>query len=229
MLVLEIFENETRKSHPLFVYPAEVSDVLDAPIFINFDYFQNVERLPYRQLSLFIETQWPEQFGLHGHFDPSRYDGSTVDNTRFVQVHGKQLSPIRDRRLDPIKLETRRESRAREKDLHHMLGERFDWLEYRHVRYYVTRILDLAERKGVAVKFLYLTSYGQPAFPYDTGLYEGRGEIITVDDILAKKENWEDNDHLNLFGAAELSTRVGSLLARTIIVQGQASSTSSAH
>jgi hypothetical protein len=95
MLVLEIFENETRKSHPLFVYPAEVSDVLDAPIFINFDYFQNVERLPYRQLSLFIETQWPEQFGLHGHFDLSRYDGSMVDNTCLISMGRKPVSGSR--------------------------------------------------------------------------------------------------------------------------------------
>jgi hypothetical protein len=214
-LVLEIFENETRRSHPAFVYPAEVSDVLDAPMFVNFNYFHDLVRLPYRQLSLFIKNQWPQQFGLRSHFDPSHYDGSTVDNTRFVQVHGKLLSPIRDRRFDPVKLEEWRQSRAREKNLH-MLGERFDWLEYRYVRYYVMQILDLAERKGVLVKFLYLPAYGQPDVPYDTALYGGRGEIMTVNDILAKQENWHDFDHLNLFGAAELSARVGSLLARRI-------------
>ena len=68
MLVLEIFETETRKPHPLFVYPAEVSDVLDAPLFVNLNYFHDTVRLPYRQLSLFIKTQWPEQFGLRERF-----------------------------------------------------------------------------------------------------------------------------------------------------------------
>jgi hypothetical protein len=220
MLVLEIFENETRKSHPLFVYPAEVSDVLGAPMFVNLNYLHDVVRLPYRQLSLFIKTQWPQQFGLQSHFDPSHYDGPTVDNTRFVQVHGKPLSPIRNRRLDPAELEAYRQSRAREKNMH-MLGERFDWLEYRYARYYVAQILALAERKGVPVKFLYLPAYGQPAYPYDTALYEGRGEIITINDILAKQENWGDFDHLNLYGAAELSARVGFLLARSVTALSQ--------
>ena len=219
MLVLEIFENETRKAHPLFVYPAEVSDIFDAPLFVNLNYFHDLVRLPYRQLSLFVKTQLPQQFGLRRHFDPSHYDGSTVDNTRFVQVHGGRLTPVRDWRLDPVKLEAWRRSRARGKNLH-MLSQRFDWLEYRYVRYYVMRILDLAQAKGVPVKFLYLPSYGQPDVPYDTALYNGRGEIITVNDILAKQENWGDVDHLNLFGAAELSARVGSLLARSVTALG---------
>jgi hypothetical protein len=220
LLVLEIFENETRKSHPLFVYPAEVSDVLSAPVFVNLNYFHDLARLPYRQLSLFIKTQWPEHFGLNSHFDPTRYDGANVDNTRFVHVHGRIFTSIRDQHLDPVKLEAYRASRARDKDLH-MLGRRFAWLEYRYVRYYLTHILDLADEKGVSVKFLYLPSYGQPALPYDTSLYDGRGEILTVNDVLAKKENWGDVDHLNMFGAAQLSARVGSLLAREITQTGR--------
>lgn len=220
MLVLEIFENETRKPHPLFIYPADVSDVLNAPTFVNFNYFPDIVRLPYRQFSLFVKTQWPNQFGLRSHFDAKHYDGSTVDNTRFVQVHGKALTPIRDRRLDPAKLEADRQLRAKEKNLH-MLGRRFDWLEYRYVRYYVEQILDLADERGVPVKFLYLPSYGQPDVPYDTVIYEGRGEIITFKDILAKQENWEDVAHLNLYGAAEVSARVGSLLAQSIVTLNQ--------
>lgn len=222
MLVLEIFENETRKAHPLFLYPADVSDVLNAPLFINLDYFHDLVRLPYRQLSLFVKTLWPEEFGLRRVFDPAHYDGSMVDNTRVVQVHGVAITPLRDRRMDPSKLEAYRRQRAGEKNLH-MLGGRFDWLEYRFPRYYVTKILDLAKQRGVAVKFLYLPAYGQPDLPYDTSLYAGRGQIITANDILAKKENWEDIDHLNLYGAAELSARVGSLLAPSVARQSQTS------
>ena len=46
---------------------------------------------------------------------------------------------------------------------------------------------------------------------------------MTVNDILAKPENWGDVDHLNMYGAAELSARVGSLLTRSIAAQGQTS------
>ena len=34
-LVLEVFENESRKAHPFFANVAEVSDVLQAPMLIN--------------------------------------------------------------------------------------------------------------------------------------------------------------------------------------------------
>jgi hypothetical protein len=213
VLVLEIFENETRRPHPLFMYPAEISDVFGAPVLINLDYFHDIMRLPFRQLSLFVKSLWPEQFGLKRRFDPSRYDGETVDNTHFVQVNGKALTPRRDQRMDPAMLDAIASSRNEEKNLH-MLGRFLDDLEYRFPRYYVRKILDLAASKGVPVKFLYLTSFGRADKPYDSRLYEGRGEFITVNDILAKKENWSDIDHLNLYGAAELSARLGTLLAR---------------
>jgi hypothetical protein len=112
VLVLEIFENETRKAHPLFVYPAELSDVLNAPLFVDFNYFHDIVRLPYRQLSLFVKTQWPEQFGLNRQFDAAHYDGPAVDNTRVVQVHRALLTRLRDQHLDPMKLEAWRRSRA---------------------------------------------------------------------------------------------------------------------
>jgi hypothetical protein len=212
MIVLEIFENETRKAHPLFIYPAEVSDVLEAPLLVNLNYLHDVVRLPYRQLSLLVKSLWPEQFGLKSHFDPIHYDGSTVDNTRVVQVHGTPLTPLRNQRIDPAKLEAWKRSRAEGKHLH-MLGRQLDWLEYRYPRYYLNKILDLAQQKRVPVRFLYLPAYGQPDLPYDMTLYEGRGEIITVNDILTRQENWEDVDHLNFYGAAEVSARVGKLLA----------------
>jgi hypothetical protein len=214
-LVLEVVENETRKPHPLFVYPAEVSDVIQAPLFVNLNYFHDVVRLPFRQLSLFIKSIWPGQFGLKARFDPAHYDGETVDNTRVVQVNGKALGPIRNQRMDPAKLNEAAEARSKAKNLH-MLGRYFGDLEYRLPRYYVRQILNLAERKHVPLKFLYLPAYGQPDRPYDTSLYDGRGDIVAVNDILNKPQNWKDIDHLNLGGAMELSARLGSILIRDI-------------
>jgi hypothetical protein len=214
-LVLEIFENETRKPHPLFVYAAEVSDVIGAPVLINLNYFYDIARLPFRQISLAAKSLWPEQFGLKSHFNPSRYDGETVDNTRFVQVNGQRLSPYRDQRFDPEKLDRIAESRREQKNLS-ILGRPLKSFEYRLPRYYVSKIIQLSEQKGVPIKFLYLPGYGWPQRPYDTSLYEGHGDLITVNDILAKKENWSDMDHLNVFGAAELSMRLAELLAPQI-------------
>jgi hypothetical protein len=212
-LVLEVFENETRKPHPLFLYPADVSDVLGAPMLINLNYFHDILRLPFRQISLFVKSLWPEKFGLKRHFDPQQYDGETVDNTKVVHVGGHVLTPREDGRIDPAKLDAIASERREQKNLH-MLGPLLNDLEYRFPRYYLQQILDLAERKGVTVKFLYLPSYGQSERPYDSSFYAGRGEMISINDILAKKENWLDPDHLNLYGAAELSNRLGGVLGR---------------
>jgi hypothetical protein len=216
MLVLEIFENETRKPHPLFVYPAEVSDIIDAPLLVNLNYFHDMARLPFRQLSLFIKTLWPEQFGLKQRFDPAHYGGETVDNTRLVQINGQAITSIRNKRMEPDALVSAASQRRSGKNLH-MMGRNLEELEYRFPRYYVSKILALADRKHVPVIFLYLPAYGQVDYPFDTKLYDGKGKIITVNDILRKTENWADLDHLNLFGAAELSARLGAVLAHDVL------------
>jgi hypothetical protein len=218
ILVVEIFENETRKPHPMFIYPAEVSDILDAPLFVNLNYFHDVIRLPFRQLSLFIKSLWPEQFGLKRQFDPSHYDGETVDNTRVVQVNGKAITAVRNNRMDISALDAVAKQRQSDKNFH-MMGPYLESLEYRYPRYYVSEILDLANRRHVPVLFLYLPGYGQVDYPVDTKPYDGRGKIITVNDILRKSENWTDVDHLNLFGAAELSARLGTVLADDVLKQ----------
>jgi hypothetical protein len=212
MLILEIYENESRHAHPYFIYPAEVSDVLDAPLLINPNYFSDIAFLPFRQISLFVKTLWPGQFGLKGHFDPAHYDGSTVDNTRFIQVGGKRLTKLLDQKVDQDKLKVLGRERRQQKALH-MLGQYFDNLEYRLPRYYLSLILELADRERVPVKFLYLPSYGEPDRPFDMRLYQGKGEMITVNDILATPGNWANVDHLNMFGAAQVSTRLGEILA----------------
>ena len=56
VLVLEVFENESRRAHPLFVDVADTSDILDAPMVVNINYLHNLVRLPFRQLSLWAKS-----------------------------------------------------------------------------------------------------------------------------------------------------------------------------
>jgi hypothetical protein len=212
-LVVEVFENESRKAHPFFVNVAEVSDILAAPLLINLNFFTDIAKLPARQVMLGLKTLLPERFGLHRKPDPARYDGSDVDNTRQVQVGGVALTPLRDRALPPGQLE-RSAAGTRSAKNTNMLGARFEALEYRYPRYYLDRILDLARQRGVTVKFLYLPSYAYIlGEPRDPSLYAGRGTMLTTGDLLADPGYWYDPDHLNLQGAAALSARLGGLLA----------------
>ena len=211
-LVLEVFENESRKAHPFFANVAEVADVLQAPAIINLNFFTDIAELPARQVMLGLKTLMPERFGLHRGFDPARYDGADVDNTRRVQVGGVALTPLRDRILPREQLD-REAARIRAGKNTNMLGERFAALEYGLPRHYLGRILDLARQRGVEVKFLYLPSYGYVQDqPRDLALYAGHGEMLATGALLAEPGFWNDFHHLNLHGAAALSGRLAEML-----------------
>ena len=211
-LVLEVFENETRKAHPLFASVADVRDVLDAPMLVNINYVHDLARLPWRQLSLWAESLDPAAFGLKAGFDPADYDGSDVDNTRVVNVGGQALTPVRDQVMDPVKLAVAARGLMAAKRLH-MLGERFARYEYAVPDTYVDDILALARRKGVRVVFLYLPGFGKPAAPADDRLYRGKGPMLEANDVLAHPEFWHDPDHLNMQGAARFTARLAEELS----------------
>lgn len=208
-LVLEVFENETRKAHPLFVHVADTDDILEAPILINQNYLHNLVRLPYRQLALAIKSLSPESFGLKTHFDPADYDGSNVDNTRIINVDGAALSPVRDHVMDFHQLEATSKANLAAKNLH-MLGDWGQAYEYAVPNHYLTALLDLAKEQGVNVVFLYLPQYGMPPRPVDEHPYQGRGDWIYVNDLLQHPDYWFDEAHLNAQGAAEVTRRVQS-------------------
>lgn len=211
LLVLEVFENESRKPHPQFVQVASARDILGAPMLINLNWLNDIVRLPYRQASLAVESLAPEQFGLKSRWDPSDYDGSTVDNTRVVNVGGQALTPYRGRSVPAAELDAEAARIAESKNLS-MLGDRFHELEFRFPYGYLRQILELADKKGVKVVLLYLPAYGQPAKPYDMKPYAGR-EMIDVNAVLADKTIWDDFNHVNAEGARRVSDRVGHLLA----------------
>lgn len=212
-LVLEVMENESRRAHPFFHTVADVEDVILAPILVNLNFFSDIAHLPARQVMLGLKTLMPERFGLRREFDPGRYDGPDVDNTRQVQVGGVALTPLRDAAMPRDEL-ARQAARIRAGKDANMLGAWLEALEYRFARYYLNRILALARERGVEVKFLYLPNY---AFlrdrPRDPSLYAGHGEMLVPGEVLANPGYWGDLHHLNLHGAAVLSAHLGTVLA----------------
>jgi len=218
-IVIEVLENESRKPHPIFYTVADVRDVLDAPMLINIDYALDVMRMPWRQLGLFFKTLWPNAFGLPNGFDPARYDGSNVDNTRQAQVDGTALTPFRDRQLPAGELDKIAAQRAGQKNLN-ILGKRFERFEYAIPDTYLGKMLALAKEKGIRVVFLYLPGYGLPPQPFDTFRYDGKGPMLSVNDLLRRKDFWFDNDHLNAAGAQAVTARVASELAPVLAADG---------
>ncbi|MEH3045541.1 hypothetical protein [Sphingomonas adhaesiva] len=210
-IVLEVFENETRKAHPLFSHVAETRDLLDAPMLLNQNYVADLIRLPYRQVQLGVESLAPREFGLKTRFDRANYDGSTVNNTRVVNVGGRALSPPMTKAMDPAELDAAAQANRDNKNLH-MLPESLERYEYAVPRHYLNGILEMADKAGVPVYFLYLPGYGMPPRPYDMRLYAGR-PMLEVNDLLARRDFFQDPAHLNAQGAAAVSRRVGDLMA----------------
>lgn len=213
-IVLEVFENETRKAHPLFSHVADSADLLKAPALINQNYVADLIRLPYRQLKLGVESVAPAAFGLKPRFDRAEYDGSTVDNTRVVSVHGQAFTPPLDTVMDSAQLEEAAAANRAGKDLN-MLPKAWEAYEYAVPRHYVAAILSGADKAGVPVYLLYLPSYGMPPKPYDMRPFAGR-PMLTVNDLLRRRDWWHDVAHLNAQGAAAVSARVADLLGGTL-------------
>ena len=215
LLVIEVFENETRKAHPVFSHVADEADILGAPLLINLNYMHDIVRLPFRQVTLAAETLAPEEFGLKRKWSPDDYDGSTINNTRVVSARGVALTPPRDTVLPLEELKKVAEEHARSKNTH-MLGARFADLEYAYPMHYLNGMLDLAKQRGVKVVFMYLPGYGLPDAPYDMKPYQGHGDMISANPVLRHTDYWFDADHLNATGAQAFSHAIAPQIAQQV-------------
>lgn len=211
LLVIEVFESETRKAHPYFADVGTVGDIVGAPMLVNVGYVKDLIRLPYRQLTLALKSLNPKAVGLKTRFDPADYDGSNVDNTRYVNVAGAELTPYRDKVMPAADLQ-RAAARAAARKEPNVLGPAFAQYEYAVPRHYLGNILALARARGVPVRFLYLPGYGRPAAPVPLAGMRIADRTLYVNDILKDDGIWYDAEHLNAQGAVLLSRRLGTML-----------------
>jgi len=90
-LVLMSLVEPIRRTHPAFRYVADVSDVLGAPLWINYYWLENAAFLPYRQLSFFVQTLFPSWFGVRLAFDRGHYLGTAFDTTHNFRLENGKL------------------------------------------------------------------------------------------------------------------------------------------
>ena len=86
LLILSVIEQMPRESHPAFRNLADTGDIIKAPVLVNRAYFTDLAFLPFRQMSLFVQTLFPKAFGLHRHFDPANYARAAVDSTHSFEL-----------------------------------------------------------------------------------------------------------------------------------------------
>jgi hypothetical protein len=211
LLVLEIDEREERKPHDAFNLYADPVDVLTAPLWINFDYFSDIIRLPSRQVHLAWQTAL-QNLGLRSpDFVPPPYEGPNLDYAQVIH----SLDNV-DHNRSVVHTEAEMEAK-RVQWLHELtrqvLPRSLSDLEFRFPRYYERQLLDLAQAHDTKVVFLYTPQYGGPQHPPPYDLYAGRADLINPWGELQDYRLWFDVNHLNWDGAKRMTDYVADVLA----------------
>jgi len=202
LIILSAIEQMPRESHPAFPTIADPGDVVSAPVLLNRSYFANLATLPFRQISLTIQSLLPSAFDVSGEFDPTRYAGSDLDTSKsFDTPTGNHV----DR--DSIHAATELMPTARERFesiTPPMLPSRLaDW-EFAVERSYTRRIARLAEANDTRLAFLYV-----PIFHFDPPLdnqpfYDELGTVLDARFLATDPRNYSDYGHTNRIGSARL-------------------------
>jgi hypothetical protein len=209
-LVVEVQDFEPRAPHPAFQRLGGVDDLIASPIVVNTGFFDNLVRLPRREVDLF--APW-----LTGHaaleFDRNSYDGPHWDDTE--RLHGFTMTrdhaqPVAE--LDQGANALRADLESKEALAHRLALPSGCSLLKRYNRFYLEKLLALAREKNVHVTFLYLPFFHGPAEPLEARYYRAYGDTVTPRETLADASVWLNPDHLNVFGARRVSQWIGATL-----------------
>lgn len=187
ILVIEVAEDEPKKSHPVFPYLADSNDLWSSFVFFNQRYFLNVwkgvvVRFEYLKYWLFQDESLIRNQNSNGYgYLPS------------VQIAEPEI--LKQNEIDWLN----RLSKTKSDFVRN--------IELNYSKYYVEKIVKLARKNNCKVLFLYLPESGSNIkTPLLTDYYETYGKLIILpDSIVTKPSNWKDATHFNDSGAMEVS------------------------
>jgi len=211
LILLSLTEHSARTGHSAFRSLADTGDVLRAPLLVNPSYFSNVVFLPYRQVSLFLQTALPGVFGVREVFDHTLYEGADHDTTTsHWSANGTWID--RDSVRSPAAIASQTSGKVAERTPV-LLPARLRDYEYVLERSYTRKIAALAGRKGISVGFIYLPIYGH-RFPItDLDFYRNEGFVMNAAILADDHRNFSDYAHFNQIGTTRASRWVAARLA----------------
>lgn len=216
LILLSLTEHPSRTGHPAFRSLADTRDILAGPKLINPGYLDDVTYLPYRQLTLFAQSQAPSLFGVRSAFDPAAYWGTGYDSTHsYWSANGRFVD--RDAILSPTVLADQARGKVAQRTRVFLPPWARDY-EYSIERHY-TRALDaLAREHGVQIGFVYLPVYAHASQIGDRDFYAARGLVFDASFLADRSDNYSDYAHLNRYGSermtAWLAERLGTMSER---------------
>ena len=211
LVLLSAIEDMPREGHPAFRNIADAGDVVAAPVLINRTYLDDLAFIPFRQMSLFVQSLMPETFGV-GEHDGADYIGPDYDTTLSY------VSPTRgfidkDVVIPAEVLRPPAQERARS-ITPAVLPAALAAQEYPIEYHYTRAIADMARANGSAVGFIYLPIFEFPEPLRQGEFYRAIGPVITADCIAPRSELYSDYGHLTRAGAHRVSRMLGDTLAR---------------
>jgi hypothetical protein len=186
VLIIEVAEDEPKKSHPVFPFLAENRDLLNPLVFYNQRYFSNL----WKGTAIRFEYIKSKIF-------KNDYQ-NIVDNAKFGYMSSNQIATATDfaeNKTDWV----RRGSKLKPAMLRQF--------ELNYSKHYIRKIVELAQNNNCKIKFLYLPESGSGLkLPVLNNFYTQFGELIILpDSIISNQQNWKDATHFNDNGARKTS------------------------
>jgi hypothetical protein len=195
ILVIEVAEDEPKKSHPVFPYLAETRDLRESCVFFNQRYPVNiwkgiVVRFEYLKSCLF-------------------QDGSS-DPAPDIQKYGYRPS---DQIAEPEILKQNETSWK-----NRLATSKPDFvrnIELSFSKHYLEKMVKLARQNNCEVLFLYLPESGSKMkSPLLTSYYKTLGKLFLLpDSLITNRLNWKDATHFNDAGASKATALIVSELS----------------
>ena len=194
ILIIEVAEDEPKKSHPVFPYLAESKDLWGSLVLFNQRYIINIWKgivVRFEQLKFHI-------------FQNENY--SNQNHIRFGYIPSSQI-------VSPVLIRQNQENW--EKRLSRNSPELLQSIETNYSKQYITKIAKLASDNNCQVLFLYLPeSRSNMRLPMLVEFYQKKGKLyILPDSVVNNKKNWKDATHFNDSGAQKVSEYIASELA----------------
>ncbi len=189
LVVIEVAEDEPKKSHPVFPYLAESEDIVASHVFFN----QRYPAALWKGLVLRFEFLKGKLFGL-----PELTGDSAADHG-YIPTHSTADEELLlNNRLNwERRLKNKKASLVRTIELHYS-------------RHYLEEIAAMAENNGCRIVFLYLRESGSGMrLPLLYDYYRSVADVIVLpDSIFNAPHYWFDATHLNDKGATVASEKI---------------------
>lgn len=182
ILIIEVSEDEPKKSHPVFPYLAENNDLFRTYIIFNQRYFSNL----WKGTAVRFEFIKSKLFKIDYR--------NNIDKSDFGYITSNQKATSADLFQNQVNWQERNSK------FKPALLQR---IELNYSKHYIKQIVQLAQNNNCKVQFLYLPESGSGMkTPLLKDFYTRFGELIILpDSIISNQLNWKDATHFNDTGA----------------------------